>query len=144
MARWRIGVNDFADILRRLRQSRALSQEELAARAMMSAKAVGALGRGERLAPYPRTIRALADALDLDDDERNELVSAVQRGNSAARATAGDPPPSRSDPDAWLAPATPIVGRERDIEQVVSLVRSPDRRLVTLTGPGGVGKPGFR
>ncbi|MCD6034256.1 MAG: hypothetical protein K0S78_6442, partial [Thermomicrobiales bacterium] len=35
---------------------------------------------------------------------------------------------------------TPFLGREREIEDVVALLLRPDVRLVTLTGPGGVGK----
>jgi hypothetical protein len=37
-------------------------------------------------------------------------------------------------------PATPFLGREREIEQLAALMRRPDVRLVTLTGPGGSGK----
>ena len=37
-------------------------------------------------------------------------------------------------------PATPFLGREHEIDQITGLLRRPDVRLVTLTGPGGSGK----
>jgi predicted ATPase len=37
-------------------------------------------------------------------------------------------------------PATPFLGREREIDQIAALLLRPDVRLVTLTGPGGSGK----
>ena len=37
-------------------------------------------------------------------------------------------------------PATPFLGRERELPEVVELLAAEDARLLTLTGPGGTGK----
>jgi predicted ATPase len=46
----------------------------------------------------------------------------------------------REEPSALPARTTSFVGREQELEDVVSLVERNDVRLVTLIGPGGIGK----
>lgn len=60
----------FADCLRHLRQSAGLSQMELANRAGVSLRGISDLERGVRRAPHLTTVRLLADALELDDADR--------------------------------------------------------------------------
>lgn len=38
------------------------------------------------------------------------------------------------------AQVTRLLGRDRDVDELVELLRDPDRRLATITGPGGIGK----
>jgi predicted ATPase/class 3 adenylate cyclase len=43
-------------------------------------------------------------------------------------------------PSNLPVPATPFLGRERELGQVLEMLRGPSLRLLTLTGPGGTGK----
>ena len=127
------GSSTLGTVLRGLRESAGLSQEELADRAGLSPHAISALERGTRTRPYPHTLRSLASALDLTEEQRATLISAVPA--RAARATSG---PTVSRPRDLPVPASSLVGREDDVSRVGDLVRTS--RLVTLSGPGGVGK----
>ena len=127
--------NPFGGRLRRLRESASLTQEELASRAGLSAKAISDLERGERRRPYPHTVRSLADALELSEGERSSLLASVPKRGATAPAAS----PTTVAP-VLPTPPTPLVGRERDVAVVLSLLEGDEGRLVTLTGPGGVGK----
>ena len=84
----------FGATLRELRDTAGLTQEELASRAGLTAKAVSALERGERKRPYPHTVRALAQALNLSDEERASLLAAVPGRGVKARTTEAPLPAS--------------------------------------------------
>ncbi len=128
----------FGERLRRLRETAGLSQEELAERAQLSAKAIGALERGDRRRPYPSTLRQLAAALELDDAARADLFAAAGRtSDPRSGLTMESATPSLAELPHYL---TPIVGRQREVEMVRHLLHQPELRLLTLTGPGGIGK----
>ena len=124
--------------MRDLRQEVGITQEELANRAGLSPNAVSTLERGQRRRPYPHTVRALADALGLDENERAALLAAVPR--RAAVIPGAEVAPVSSAASTLPHPATPLVGRERDLEEMRRLLTRPEVRLLTLTGIGGVGK----
>ena len=76
--------------------------------------------------------KAFADAGELRELLLNDLATLLtERFGNSGRADHGSVVP---------APVTALVGRDRDVAEVASLVSAEDHRLVVLTGPGGVGK----
>jgi predicted ATPase/transcriptional regulator with XRE-family HTH domain len=131
LTRGRQAVDDesaFGRLLKRCRRAAHLTQETLAERAGYSSHYVSMLERGVRF-PQPLTVAVLADALALSERDRQALsIAAVYRPPAAA--------PMRHMPP----PTAPLIGRELDVTRIVSLLHGGDVRLLTLTGPGGVGK----
>ena len=126
----------FGALLKRLRLEAGLTQEGLAERAGLSAKAISDLERRPDRVPRLESVALLADALGLEREERASLLAAARPETSRAAA----PPPAGGPLRGLPRPLTPLIGRARDSDEVADLVRREDIQLVTLTGPGGVGK----
>ncbi len=130
-------TGSFRDLLRRHRLAVGLSQEELAERAGLSARGISDLERGVNRTPQRETVQRLADALALTGEARAGFDAAAHGSGLAGRLAEATSPGLLSP---LPAPLTALVGRERDMLSLIALLQRSDVRLVTLTGPGGVGK----
>lgn len=120
----------FGHTLKRLRLAAGLTQEALAERARVSLRAVSDLERDPRRTPRLDTVTLLADALEVPPAQRAELLAAARPPSGAAPA--GRRPIPR--------PLTPLIGRAGVAAALVELLERDEMQLLTLTGPGGVGK----
>jgi len=90
----------------------------------------------------PAFARAVARCLRKDPAERHpstrhlleELQTARRSTTQPARAVPAHPPA------ALPAQRTRLIGRQRELEEIERLVAERGVRLLTLTGPGGIGK----
>jgi transcriptional regulator with XRE-family HTH domain len=134
----------FATVLRRFRAAAGLSQEELAEKTGVSVRTISDMERGQRSAPRPETLRLLADGLGIPTDDRSILFSAALPEIDAAPMTRAAVTGLSSEERAWdhtlPAPLTRLIGRETVLADLTDMLVVDDVRLVTLTGPGGVGK----
>jgi predicted ATPase/DNA-binding XRE family transcriptional regulator len=123
----------FAAHLKALRQAAGFTQEELATIAGLSVHAVSALERGERRRPHAETVRALSAALDLSGPSRDALLG-------SARVTTSNV--AIGNPRSGCLPLAPtaLLGRDAELQTLRDWLADPAARLVTLVGPGGVGK----
>ncbi len=131
-----MSVGEFGSLLREFRCAAGLSQEALAERARLSPGAISALERSARRGPQHQTLALLAEALQLGSHERGRLEESAQAGRR--RAPRGAANAIEAVPHNLPRILTSFHGREADLVEIEQLIAT--RRLVTLLGPGGVGK----
>ena len=92
----------------------------------------------------PAPPRIFSTPEELADLVGNDLALLLSSRFSGQRSAADAPTP-QSAPTASVRPApplppTPLVGRDIEVADTIDLLLRPDVRLVTLSGPGGIGK----
>ncbi len=123
----------FGALLKHYRMAAGLTQEALAERASLSTRAVSDLERGLSRAPRYDTLDLLTRAMNLEAEPRAALFAAARPALPREDA--------RAAPLQVLPfPPTALLGREQEIAQALGLVRERGVRLLTVTGPSGVGK----
>ncbi len=94
--------------------------------------------QADALAVYQRARKTLVDELGIEPGEslrKLERAILAQDPSLSVTATASTAPPRRIP-----TPPYPLLGREHELAALTELVGRDGTRLVTLTGPGGIGK----
>ncbi|CAA9553400.1 MAG: hypothetical protein AVDCRST_MAG18-495 [uncultured Thermomicrobiales bacterium] len=124
-------VSPFGRLLKRERLAAGLRVRELAARSGVSARAIEYLEGGQTLTPRRATRQQLAHGLQLGGRARHHFIE----GPHDAPAHAG--PIRHNLPN----PLSSFVARAQEQRELVRVLSGRTRRrLITLYGPGGIGK----
>jgi predicted ATPase len=115
-----------------------VTQEQLAESTGLSVRGISDLERGARSVPQRETILRLIEGLQLTAGEEAALLTAARR---AWQARAGAMPPrGQFTPGAEAVAPDAFVGRAVELTAIIDALHDPGSRLLTLTGPPGVGK----
>jgi transcriptional regulator with XRE-family HTH domain len=128
--------------IERRRKALDLTRAGLADLVSCSPETIKKIERDERR-PSPQIAGLLAEALSLSDLERETFLQVAQKQRPVdSLVLAGEPlqPLPVSPSASLLAQATPFIGRESELSQIAAWLANPYCRLVTLVGPGGIGK----
>ncbi len=129
------------------RKALDLTRKQLAQRVGYSISALRKI-EGDERRPSRQVAELLADCLQVPPDQRATFVRAARGVERVERL--GVPLPVSAS--AWPKPTpprlfsnlptppTPLIGREHELVALARLLRDPQCRLLTIVGPGGIGK----
>lgn len=153
----------FGNWIRQRRRTLDLTQDELASRVGCSLSAIRKIEADERR-PSRQIAELLADTLQISPADRATFlrVARLELGYdrlpaidtlvlARQSATLSDLLPAQASmpghngggrplPRNLPTPPTPLVGREVEVARIGEILLGPECRLLTLTGPGGIGK----
>ena len=142
-------THSFGYWVRRQRKALDLTQRELAERAACSLSAIKKIEQDTRR-PSRELAETLATSLAIPESEREQFLHSARRLAPVDQLTvASKPMVPVPEPDTAQAfksvgnlPTTsaPFFGRDNELEALCKDVLRAESRLITLTGPGGIGK----
>ena len=127
------------------RRGLGLTQKELGRRVGYAMDTIRNV-ESDELRPSRQLAEKLADELGIPDTERAAFVQfARDEANTEALTLTPHPAPlpprpTPRHPTSLPTLLTPLLGRDADVAAISEVIRERQRRLVTLTGPAGVGK----
>ena len=140
-------MQDFTTLLEQFRELRRMSKKDLAIRASLSAGYISLLTRGEREAPSENTVKALADALGIEGEERAKFFNAARRSsspfsyNGEALLDHENDGVDTIEEDWGEAPEIrDFYGRDEELATLKEWIQVDKCRVVAVLGIGGVGK----
>jgi len=136
----------FSEWLKRRRRELDLTQEQLAQRASCSVFAIRKIEMGERR-PSRQLAELLAKAPEIPAENQPTFIQ-VARGERSVECLHAILPGHASLPAGELRPTTgslprsltPFIGREPELAAMGQLLQDPQCSLITIVGPGGIGK----
>jgi len=101
--------------------------------------------RAETYQTYPIFDELWFETIQNQEEEKKEqnlpLKAPEKASSDQQTALMGSPEHlALTRPNNLPAPTTPLIGRDREVERIVELIIRPEIRLLTITGPGGIGK----
>lgn len=137
------GEGNISVWIKHRRHALDLTQEDLAECVGCSTVTVQKIEAGERR-PSKQIAQRLAECLQVPGEEREAFIRSARGEHEADRSSPGGPGPEyagrRPIPNNLPLALTSLIGRETTLAEVRSYLLRDDVRLVTLTGPPGIGK----
>lgn len=132
---------DFGAWLRQLRTTHDLTQESLAEAVGCAAETVRSFENGRRR-PSRQMAERLADVLHLPLEERQIFIqrSRSAQGSATSANPAALPIAHQHDQPSVHIPPDALIGRREELQRLRTALIDEQRRLITVLGPGGIGK----
>jgi predicted ATPase/DNA-binding XRE family transcriptional regulator len=134
--------NTLGQLLKQYRTRRGLTQDALAEQVGCAAQTVRKIEAGQRRPSPPMALR-FAQILALNPDEREHFLAAAHQtlSPSPEPEPVAEPKAAGASPSPLVAVVDhALVGRMVELAVLERLLQRADTRLLTITGPGGVGK----